>query len=311
MPLTDQQLQRLRLKFPTLSVGRDCTVINSIFGEHVTLGAGAMVEWSILGEGSTIGDRTMIHSARVGKGVKIGSDCRIEAGSVVTDGAHIPSGSHIAGIGKIDPALRAEVLEQLPLVQVHQQWVADAGEQTHRINYPLTPRDVVLDVGGYLGEWAEVIIQRNHPVLHVFEPVPAYAAHLRTRLTSQATVHEFGLAGRTREEAISIASESSSVLRSAAGAQKQVIRLVAAAEILRDLPAEIALLKINIEGGEFELLEHLIAEKLLPRFRFLQIQFHDFVPRARERRQQLREVVARTHAPTYNYPFIWEGWTRR
>ena len=57
----------------------------------------------------------------------------------------------------------------------HARWIADRGTQGHRLDYPLGPDAIVLDVGGYDGRWAERVIERFSCVVHVFEPVPEFA----------------------------------------------------------------------------------------------------------------------------------------
>jgi hypothetical protein len=70
-------------------------------------------------------------------------------------------------------------------------------------------------------------------------------------------------------------------------------------------------MKINIEGGEYELLEHLINSGLVSRIRRMQIQFHDFVPDAVARRARLVEALARSHRQSWSYYFVWEEWLLR
>ena len=43
------------------------------------------------------------------------------------------------------------------------------------------------------------------------------------------------------------------------------------------------LMKINIEGGEYDLLEELLDENMIKQIVNLQVQFHDFVERSDER----------------------------
>jgi FkbM family methyltransferase len=253
---------------------------------------------------------------RIGSHVRIGAGCRIPAGVTVSDGSVIPPNTLVeSSIGNLhsDPELplQERILEELPLVHVHHHWVAARGDQTLRVDYPLVSSDIVLDVGGYQGDWAEAIISRYAPVVHVFEPVFTFAQAIRQRLGGKIHLHPFGLAGNTREVFITLAQEGSSIIKGETDAKQERIQLVAARDVFMTLPSEIALMKINIEGAEYELLEHLLAESLLPRIRHLQIQFHDFVPDARARRQALRQALRATHVPTYNYPFIWEGWSRR
>jgi len=72
----------------------------------------------------------------------------------------------------------------------------------------------------------------------------------------------------------------------------------------------IDLLKMNIEGGEFPLLERLLDAGLMPRIKRLQIQFHEFVPDAHARRAALVARMEETHQRQWNYDWVWECWSR-
>jgi len=66
-----------------------------------------------------------------------------------------------------------------------------------------------------------------------------------------------------------------------------------------------------IEGGEYDLLEHLIKTKYIKRIKNLQVQFHDFVDQAQERMDNIQKELSKTHQLTYQYLFVWENWERK
>jgi FkbM family methyltransferase len=194
-------------------------------------------------------------------------------------------------------------------------WIAAGNDRTLRLDYDLDPQSVVLDVGGYVGQWASDIYARYRCTVHVFEPVPKFAAAVESRFARNPDVyvHPFGLGGATRDETISVAGVGSTVLeRPGRTADRQErVRVVAAVDFLGDAGiGDVALAKINIEGGEYELLEHVLDEGLAPRFRDLQVQFHDFVPGARGRMEAIQQRLGATHRLTWQEEFIWENWRR-
>ena len=71
------------------------------------------------------------------------------------------------------------------------------------------------------------------------------------------------------------------------------------------------LMKINIEGSEFPLLERMIDCDLLGEVRCFLIQFHEWHPGAYRRRRRIQRALAKTHTKVWDYPFIWEKWQRR
>ena len=194
-------------------------------------------------------------------------------------------------------------------VRVHQWWAADPQEK-QRYEYDLTSDSIVFDLGGYRGQWASDIFARYSCRIEVFEPVPHYARNIEKRFAGnpKITVHELGLAGGTGESSIAISDDRSSLYGSNGESCK--IKLVEARSFLEQQGfPRIALMKINIEGGEYELLEHLLENDLIKHVDNIQVQFHDqVVPNAAERMHRIQQRLAETHEPTYQFPFVWENW---
>lgn len=191
-------------------------------------------------------------------------------------------------------------------------WFANPTPNTRlRFNYALGSDDVVLDLGGYEGEWAAEIHAEYGSTIHVFEPVPTFCSAIANRFASNERVHAhaYGLAGAADTISISLGADASSAWSDNVDAIEA--RLESAGEFLEaNNIEEVALCKINIEGGEYELLEALLDQGLIDRFHDLQVQFHTFVPDAENRMQAIQQRLALTHSMTYSFPFVWENWRR-
>lgn len=189
-------------------------------------------------------------------------------------------------------------------------WFDDPGEE-RRYAYQLQPDSVVWDIGGYLGEWTREIVRRYDPHVDVFEPVPSFAAELERQFAheSKVRIHAFGLADRDDVQAIMQSDDASSLFISEGSPVVASFRDVAGFFDEEGFE-EVTLMKINIEGGEYQLLRRMIEADLIRRFCNIQVQFHDFVADAEENRADIRDALARTHVLTYDYPFIWENWRR-
>ena len=72
---------------------------------------------------------------------------------------------------------------------VVRKWKNDRGDQTLRLNYSLDANSVVMDMGGYRGDWAHEIHQRYGSQIHVFEPVMSFADAIKTRFSGNAAIH--------------------------------------------------------------------------------------------------------------------------
>lgn len=189
-------------------------------------------------------------------------------------------------------------------------WYRDNGDATLRLNYPLGPKSIVVDAGGYKGDWAADIHAMYNATVHVFEPIPEYAFNIRRRFkhNPKIIIRTEGLSNRDHESTIFVAEGGSSTIKPSSKEIK--VKLIDAHGFLKDFE-KIDLLKINIEGGEYELLERLIETGDIRRVTNIQIQFHDFVSDARNRADYIRKSLGKTHRLTYQYDFVWENWEQK
>lgn len=191
-------------------------------------------------------------------------------------------------------------------------WFRDQGDKTLRLDYDLDEQSLVFDVGGYEGQWASDIFARFRCAIHIFEPVGAFAAKIERRFAknNKIIVHRHGLSNETKVVSIALSGDGSSMFKQAS--ESEQIQLIQATEFMhQNNIIAIDLVKINIEGGEYELLDHLIESEFARCIDNIQVQFHDFVPDAEARMIQIHKNLARTHFLTYQYPFVWENWKRR
>lgn len=192
-------------------------------------------------------------------------------------------------------------------------WFRARGDQTLRLDYDLGPESIVLDLGGYEGQWSSDIFARYCCVIHVFEPVADFAEGIRRRFerNERLFVHPFGLAEESSDSVqLSVDGDASSAFTT--GTNSETIKLVRASDFFQERKIEwVDLMKINIEGGEYALLEHLIDTGLIRKVKNIQVQFHDFVPDAEARMAGIQRELEKTHFLTYQYPFVWENWSLR
>jgi len=197
----------------------------------------------------------------------------------------------------------------------HRAWRAIDGDHTLRLEYDLAPDSVVLDVGGFMGQWASDIVAMYGCRVHVFEPVPAFAARIEQRFARNplVTIHRYGLGGVANVVPLAVSGDASSHVRTEQLGRAVIsVRLRTPAEVLDELNiATVDLLKLNIEGAEYDLLDHLVGTDLIKRIVELQVQFHAFVADAERRRAALCRRLSATHERTWCYEFLWENWRRR
>ena len=191
-------------------------------------------------------------------------------------------------------------------------WFNADGDKTLRLNYELESESLVFDLGGYEGQWSSDIFSKYGCCIHIFEPVEAYAKKIKQRFVrnNKIIVHEFGLSNATKESEIFIDNDSSSILKAAA--VTETINLVKSKDFIRfNNITNIDLMKINIEGAEYDLLDHLMESGIVNIIDNIQIQFHDMAPNAVDRMARIQNDLSKTHFLTYQFVFVWENWQRR
>jgi len=190
------------------------------------------------------------------------------------------------------------------------RFYADGGDEGLRFDYELNSDSLVMDLGGYKGQWTSDIFSMYCCRIIVFEPVPEFAQSIQERFkrNSKISVLPFGAGKNSRTALISVCRDSSSVFR--ASDRRQEIQIVDIADWIRhNNISSIDLVKVNIEGGEYELLERLLETDLIRIIRDLQVQFHEIAADSGARMEEIHEQLSHTHNLTYQYRFVWENWT--
>jgi hypothetical protein len=82
------------------------------------------------------------------------------------------------------------------------------------------------------------------------------------------------------------------------------------AQFIQESSQEIALVEMNIEGGEYAVIPHLIATGQINNIRILLIQFHMYSLNEEYLRSQVRERLSLTHTLVFSYDWVWEKWER-
>ena len=202
--------------------------------------------------------------------------------------------------------------KEIPLTEFA-RWFRDKGDETLRLDYPLlVSNSIVFDVGGYVGDFANKIHQKYGCKVYVFEPHPKFFKKCVKRFKNNEKIIplNFGLAHESGEFQISDSADSSSFFnppKTGKGAISCGVREFF--EVVEELEISfINLMKVNIEGGEYPLLEHIIDAKSVNLVNEYQIQFHDFIDNAVKRRNNIVEALVTTHERTWCYEFVWENW---
>lgn len=175
--------------------------------------------------------------------------------------------------------------------------------------YPeLNENSIVIDAGGHRGAWADSIIKRYNPNVIIYEPIKGFAEACMYRFKDNPKVKIFneGLSNFSGSESISVDGVASSLYT---GEKTELVKLVDIKKAAASWPEMIDLISINVEGAEYALLERLLDEGLIERFRNVQVQFHKVVSGWSEWRNNIRSRLSKTHYERFCYgPLVWESW---
>ena len=215
----------------------------------------------------------------------------------------------IVSLGKIINYLYKLYITKDPHIISHYKWVKDNAEHL-LTEYDLTSNSIVLDLGGYKGDWTEKIYNKYNCNIFIFEPVSLFHNKIKKRFDKKEKIHvfNFGLSNSTCESKIFLNKDGSSIYK-IKNSSYEIIKLKDIIETIKDLDIKsIDLLKINIEGGEYAVLPRLINSNYVKICRNIQIQFHKFIENAVNLRIKIQEDLSKTHHLTYYYPWVWENW---
>ena len=216
-------------------------------------------------------------------------------------------------IRKLDVLYRRYFIKEKFLIEV-QRWFKDKGDETLRLNYPLNRDSIVFDIGGYRGDFAASIYEKYNCNIYIFEPVPEFFKLCSERFKDNKKIVclNYGLSAHDGFMDIGLAENASSFSSPYAKGPLMKVELRSIVNCIRELCIDrIELMKINIEGGEFEILPRIIESGDIRKVQNIQIQFHNFVENAEMKRDVIRAGLSMTHNESWNYEFVWESWIIR
>ena len=191
------------------------------------------------------------------------------------------------------------------------KWFGDSGDHTLRIDYNLNEESIVFDLGGYHGEWSNIIFDKYKCNIYIFEPIKNLYENICQKFdnNNKIKVFNFGISDVNKKMFISLQNDGSSFYI------KNENQLECEVKSITDFLNEnninkIDLIKINVEGDEFKILPKILKDNIIHMFDNIQVQFHEFYPNSKTIRNEIQNELLNTHHLTYNYDFVWENWER-
>lgn len=178
-------------------------------------------------------------------------------------------------------------------------------------NLPVSTNGIVIDAGAFKGEWTNGIITRYGCKIIMFEPVPSlfFPLHSFYKKNSNVNVINAALGSKNLFLPISINNDSSSLFKKFNDQNTIDIQVLDISKFIFDNNIkELSCLKLNIEGGEYEVLERLIETDLIKICKSILVQFHKQPDDYLSRMIKIEKSLSKTHKLVWKYSFVWELW---
>lgn len=193
--------------------------------------------------------------------------------------------------------------------EVFDKWRADDGDYELRLkSHDLGPSPFIVELGTHLGD-GTAALRRQWPdaTILTFEPIHSFYLAAAERFKNDPYIHTFNVGLGPKAGFFQMTMDGYGSCISVDG--QEVVEIMCPDDVFAGV-TNIALMEMNIEGAEYDLLDHMLDNGWTNRIRNLQVQFHDVLPDAYARMIAIRERLAETHTQTYCYDFVFENWRR-
>ena len=178
---------------------------------------------------------------------------------------------------------------------------------------PVKTEALIIDGGGYQGEWSAGMISRYGCKSKIYEPVPTFFDHCKNYFINNTLVqvNKAALGGSDRKTIFNLLDNGTSEYKNDDNTQSFESDVIDVARIFSDERTRVACFKLNIEGGEYEVLERLIETNCLLQCDSLLIQFHRQPDDYAVRYKNIIAALHETHHQSWCYEMVWEKWVRK
>ena len=194
------------------------------------------------------------------------------------------------------------------------RWFADGGD-TNRLNYNLDENSVVFDLGGYHGTFAENIYNKFNCNIYVFEPYKPFFDIINQKFENNTKVRVFncGIYDQTSNVKFDAIEDGSTIVdftqRNLDDINFFEVQVKSFKEVYDELNIDVIdLLKINVEGAEYRILEHIFENNYVKKIKNFQVQFHN-ISNSEQLLEEVRKELCKTHKQDWNYQWVWENWS--
>lgn len=171
----------------------------------------------------------------------------------------------------------------------------------------------MFDLGAFHCEWSLKISEMyNNPKIYAFEATPSiYQIGLEAiKNNPNIKLYDYGVGKYNSTAKINMGPAQGVSTSLYIKTDSQVdVKIRSIKEVFDELKIQsIDLMKINIEGSEYDVLECLIDAGLQHKVKNFQVQFHRLGRNYEDRYGRIKKYLSKSHKTTYSFPYIWENW---
>lgn len=192
-------------------------------------------------------------------------------------------------------------------------WYEANGDSTLIFDHRLNENSVVMDLGGYTGNWGKEVSDKYNCNLYIIEPIFEFYKIARDKFiyNEKVILKCCGVSNETGRGVIYKNTDRSSSSEQSGPKKMAFFKTVDEIFALFGLN-HVDLVQMNIEGDEYKVLENMLSTGVINKIRNIQVQFHIVGDDYNSRRNRIHQGLSENgFVLKYNFPFIWEAWEKR
>ena len=176
----------------------------------------------------------------------------------------------------------------------------------------LNSESVVIDGGGYEGEFIDNVLINFGSEVESYEPLEKEFNNLNNKYINndKVKIYNFAIFSKNTDLYLNQEGISSYIVKDKHGKNTIKIKAIDIVEIINK-KKKIDLLKLNVEGAEYDILNRIIKTNNLNNIKSFLIQYHKSIKNSVELRTEIRsEFKKNNFIEVFNYEFVWEYWRK-
>ena len=190
-------------------------------------------------------------------------------------------------------------------------WDLRRGDSILSLDYPLSKDSLFFDIGAHVGNFSIQMAEKYDCNIYAFEPLEENYNILKEQVKrfQKVKCFEVALSNYDGESYISNLGASASLFNRDEGDLDKKISVKSFSTFVKEKEiAFIDLVKMNIEGSEYEVLIDLLNSEKISLINHLQIQYHRNRVFYRFKRYLINKKLRKTHNLIWCYKYVWERW---